>query len=208
MSSSLDDTTRYWLYLPGFIICTIIPVSWGSGFKFHKWGVVWRSFFSASLSFRLEKQYSWYELDWLKTESFTESTASPCRVKWRVPLSCWVVHSISAVYYTVQDDSNFWACGRNPTKSINVWPPSKSVKATLVCILFSTWRLQYDETLCPVFMLSFQYLITTLKRNIYASCRWWFGASYTLASWLDSATRSSQFLLMSSVARSVWAIFR
>lgn len=31
-------------------MCTIIPVSWGSGFKFHRWGVDWRSFFSASLS--------------------------------------------------------------------------------------------------------------------------------------------------------------
>ena len=36
---------------PGLIICIIIPVSWGSGFKFHRWGVDWRSFFSASLSF-------------------------------------------------------------------------------------------------------------------------------------------------------------
>ena len=130
MSSCLVDTTRQ-LYSPGFIICTIIPVSWGSGFKFHKCGVVWRSFFSASLSFRLDKQYSWYELDWLKRGASTESTASQCRAKWRVPLRCWVVRSISPFYYTVQGDSNFravdeilqsqWMCDRRRSRSKLLW---------------------------------------------------------------------------------------
>ena len=39
-----------WYSIPDLTMCTIIPVSWGSGFKFHRWGVDWRSFFSASLS--------------------------------------------------------------------------------------------------------------------------------------------------------------
>ena len=68
------------------------------------------------------------------------------------------------------------------TQTSEQWTKSYKVNECVTIVevgqSYSGMRLIFNlvfamcETLCPVYMLSFQYLITTLKRNIYASCRW------------------------------------